>query len=115
MIEPVDLDDFFITFFASAMIILMGALYALFFTLAKHLQKSRWYLASYCSYGALVMNVLILAHTLHLQGFWQSIVWVMLFGYFTAPHAIWYLCVATHGVDEAAANDVTLTGEESIT
>ena len=100
MIEPVDLDDFFISFFSSAMVILMGALYALLFTFAKRLQRPLLMLAAYLSYCLLTVNVVLLSNALHLNGYWQVIAWVMLGGYLLAPHAIWYLCEGTHRADE---------------
>lgn len=96
MIEPVALEDFFITFFASAMVIMLGAGYALLFTFARLWQRKYLAFLAYLAYSLLAINVLVLARTLHLHGFWQALVWVMLLGYLFAPHGIWYLCVGTH-------------------
>jgi len=113
MIAPVDLDDFFIAFFSAAMVILAGALYALFFTLAKHMGKVSWHVAAYGSYGVLALNVLLLADALHLKGFWEILVWLMLGGYLLAPHGIWHLCVATH--DDATPAGGNVVAEEQQT
>ena len=96
MIEPVDLDKFFIAFFSAAMIILMGACYAIFFTLHKLSQKQMYYLLAYLCYGLLAASVALLSDALHLKSYWQIVVWVMLFGYLLAPHGIWHLCRGTH-------------------
>ena len=104
MIEPVDLDDFFITFFSSAMVILLGACYALFFAFAKLGRRKTLTILAYLSYALLTVNVIVLSNTLHLHGFWQVIVWVMLIGYLVAPHGIWYLCEGTHASEHKPSN-----------
>lgn len=98
MIEPVDLDKFFIAFFSAAMIILMGACYAIFFTLHKLTQKQSLLAFAYLSYALLVVSVMFLSDALHLHGYWQFLVWVMVIGYLLAPHGIWHLCRGTHAV-----------------
>lgn len=96
MIEPVDLDKFFIAFFSAAMIILMGACYAIFFTLHKLTHRPIFLPLAYVSYAFLAISVALLSDALHLHSNWQIITWVMLFGYLLAPHGIWHLCRATH-------------------
>lgn len=98
MIEPVALKDFFLTFFAAAMVILAGALYALLFAYARVKQRPRLMPLAYAAYFGLVVSVLVLAVVAHLfaTGFWTFIVALMLIGYLLAPHAIWHLCVSTH-------------------
>ena len=96
MIDPVDLDKFFIAFFSAAMIILMGACYALFFTLHKLFKKRVYFPLAYVCYGLLTVSVALLSDALHLNNYWQIVVWVMLFGYLLAPHGIWHLCRGTH-------------------
>lgn len=105
MIEPVDLDKFFIAFFSAAMIILMGACYAIFFTLHKLSQKQVYFPLAYICYGLLAASVALLSDALHLNNYWQIIVWVMLIGYLLAPHGIWHLCRGTH-VDAHGDNEV---------
>lgn len=100
MLEPVELKDFFIVFFSSAMVILAGALYALLFAWSR-LQSKRWLMAlAYGSYGILVASVLTLGFAAHLHGFWWWLVIAMLGGYLLAPHGIWKLCVNTHATHE---------------
>ncbi len=96
MLQPVELKDFFITFFASGIIIVSGALYALFYAF-YHLKKIAVlnYLA-YVSYFVLFISVLIITQTMHLDKIWTIVVIAMLVGYFLAPRGIWHLCVATH-------------------
>ncbi len=99
MIQPVALSDFFITFFASALIILAGACYALLFAWSK--VNSHFYikLAAYLSYGVLIVAVLLLTQAANFTGYWLWLSVVMVMGYFFAPMGIWYLCVGTHSDD----------------
>lgn len=96
MIEPVDLQDFFATFFASALIILAGASYALLIAWSKLHPESRIKYLAYCAYCVLLVAVVILTKTAHFKGYWLILSWVMVIGYFFAPIAIWHLCVKTH-------------------
>jgi uncharacterized membrane protein len=98
MIEPVELNDFFLTFFSAAMVILSGALYALLFAYARVRQRPRLMPLAYLAYAGLVVSVLVLAMVANLfaTGFWTFIVVLMLVGYLLAPHGIWHLCVGTH-------------------
>ena len=115
MIDPVDLDDFFIAFFSAAMIILMGAAYALFFAFAKIQQRNILELSAYLSYGLLVISVFYLSDALNLHGYWQIIVWLMLIGYLLAPHGIWHLCRGTHeDSTEVSTNKLAVSGERKI-
>lgn len=106
-IDPVDVDDFFIAFVSAAMVILMGAAYALFFAIAK--LKRRWPLLviAYLAYGALAISVFLLSDALHLGGYWQALVWLMLAGYLLAPHGVWHLCCGTHAASEAKPHSET--------
>lgn len=96
MIEPVALQDFFITFFSSALIILAGASYALLFAWSKVNPNSRIKIAAYVSYAVLIASVAELTRAAHFQGYWLVISLVMVIGYFFAPIGIWHLCVKTH-------------------
>jgi len=96
MIEPVELQDFFIVFFSGAMVIIAGALYALLFAWSR-LQSKPWMMVlAYCSYGILFISVLTLGSAAHLYGYWRWLIVIMLVGYLLAPHGIWKLCVGTH-------------------
>jgi hypothetical protein len=97
MIEPVALQDFFLSFFSAAMVIVAGALYALLFALGKQRRSVALLALAYSAYGVLAASVLMLARVLHLEGFWQSVTIVMLVGYLLAPHGIWRLCLSTYG------------------
>jgi len=57
MIEPVALEDFFITFFSAALIILAGASYALLFAWSKVNPNYRIKIAALVSYTVLVLSV----------------------------------------------------------
>lgn len=100
MIEPVHLADFFTVFFSAAMVILLGALYALLFAFSRIRQAPGLMPLAYLSYAGLALSVLVLAHTAHLNSaFWHTVVALMLAGYLAAPHAIWHLCVGTHALE----------------
>jgi uncharacterized membrane protein len=103
MIEPVALQDFFLSFFSAAMVILCGALYALLFAYARVRRQPRLMPVAYLAYLGLVASVLVLATVANLfaTGFWTLIVALMLVGYLLAPHAIWHLCVGTHAHEHA--------------
>jgi uncharacterized membrane protein len=98
MVEPVALENFFITFFAGAAVILCGALYALLFAWARVRHDTRFLPWAYMSYAGLTLAVFTLAQTTHLfnSPFWTLVVALMLVGYLLAPHGIWHLCVGTH-------------------
>ncbi len=104
MIEPASLSSFFTIFFASAMVILLGALYALLFAYAR-IRRVRWLMSmAYLSYAGLFVSTLILAQAANLLShpLWATVVGCMLLGYLLAPHGIWHLCVGTHAQAEAA-------------
>lgn len=106
IIDPVDLDDFFIAFFSAAMVILMGAAYALLFAVAK-LRKHRLFMyAAYLAYSLLAISVFLLSDALNLDGYWEILVWLMLAGYLLAPHGIWHLCCGTHADSYQNGNNV---------
>lgn len=96
MIEPVALKDFFITFFASALIILAGAGYALLYAWSKVNANARIKFLAYLSYAVLVLSVIELTRAANFSGYWLIISIAMAVGYFFAPIGIWHLCVKTH-------------------
>lgn len=112
MIEPVELQDFFIVFFSGAMVIMAGALYALLFAWSR-LQSKPWLMVlAYGSYGILFISVLTLGSAAHLYGFWRWLIAAMLIGYLLAPHGIWRLCVGTHGTDENESPPIPQASDE---
>ena len=68
MIEPVALEDFFITFFSSALIILAGASYALLFAWSKVNSATSIKVVTYISYFTLILSVAELTRAAHFQG-----------------------------------------------
>ncbi len=102
MIEPASLANFFTIFFSSAMVIMLGALYALLFAYSRIRQVPRLMLMAYLSYGGLFVSALVLASAANLttHPLWQGVVIFMLIGYLFAPHAIWHLCIGTHAGEE---------------
>ncbi len=97
MIEPVELKDFFITFFASALIVLFGAGYAGLYAWSKLQGKRRLMAWALACYAGLSASTLVLAKAAHLNGEWRIRVYLMLAGYLLAPPGIWLLCAASHG------------------
>lgn len=96
MIEPVELQNFFITFFSAAMVVVLGAVYALMFALSRIHKLPKLMFIAYLSYIGLFGSTLLLSYATNLNGYWKIVVAVMLIGYLLAPHGIWYLCVGTH-------------------
>ena len=96
MIEPVALKDFFVTFFSAALIILAGASYALLYAWSKVNSNPRIKLFAYLSYAVLLAAVYQLTLATNLTGYWLSLSYIMVIGYFLAPIGIWHLCKRTH-------------------
>lgn len=96
MIQPVELQDFLLTFFVSAGIILSGACYALLYAWARLRQQRRFLYGAWLAYFVLTGCVFTLIRTAHLEGAWSSLALLMLVGYFAAPRAIFRLCHVTH-------------------
>lgn len=109
MVEPVALQDFFITFFSSALIILAGASYALLFAWSKVNPNFRIKIAALISYVILIMSVTELTRAAQFQGYWLIISFAMVIGYFFAPIGIWHLCVKTH-----AEHNLSTTKEDKL-
>ncbi|HNU64115.1 MAG TPA: hypothetical protein PKJ96_06300 [Thiobacillaceae bacterium] len=98
MIQPVELANFFAVFFSAASVILFGTAYALLFAWSRVRGRPGLMPLAYLAYACLFASVLVLGFTANLfvNGFWTSIVLLMLVGYLVAPHGIWHLCVQTH-------------------
>lgn len=98
VIEPANLANFFTIFFSSAMVIMLGALYALLFAYSRVKHSPNLMPLAYGAYAGLFASTFFLANAANLlkHPVWQAIVFIMLVGYLFAPHAIWYLCVGTH-------------------
>jgi hypothetical protein len=97
MIQPVDLEDFFVAFFSAAMVLVSGALYALLFAYAKVHSRPGLLPYAYGAYALLVGAVVMLARAMHWSGMWSMVAALMIVGYLLAPHVIYRLSVATHG------------------
>lgn len=99
MIEPANLANFFTIFFSAALVIVLGALYALLFAYARIRMRPALMPLAYLSYAGLFVAVLVLARGANLLShpLWTGVVIFMLVGYLLAPHGIWHLCVGTHG------------------
>ncbi|MDH3418094.1 MAG: hypothetical protein OEQ25_07445 [Gammaproteobacteria bacterium] len=86
--------------FAGAMVVISGALYALFLAFAR-LRASRMLARlSVASYLVLVVCALLLTGALALSPIWYVVIAVMLAGYWLAPRAIWHLTEATHAAED---------------
>ncbi len=105
MIEPASLANFFTLFFSAAMVIMLGALYALLFAYSRLKGDARFMPWAYLSYIGLFVATLFLADAANLlkHPLWTAIVVFMLVGYLLAPHAIWHLCVGTHAEEHEKA------------
>lgn len=105
MIEPVELADFFATFFSAAAVILCGALYAFLFAYSRISNRPRLMPLAYAAYAALFASVIVLGNAANLFNslFWMSVIVLMLAGYLAAPHAVWHLCVNTHAARDIPA------------
>ncbi len=101
MTEPANPADFLTVFFTAAMVIVLGALYALLFACSRLKRIPRLMQAAYLAYGGLFICALVLARATHLfnSPWWATIVVLMLAGYLLAPHAIWHLCTGTHSAE----------------
>ena len=88
---------------AAALVVIGGALYALFFALGRLYASVAFSRLAWLAYALLAGGVFLLAYALKLEGGWLWIVAMMLAGYLLAPSAIWHLSVATHG-DEPSAS-----------
>ena len=102
--EPMALQDMFFGTMAGAVIVLAGALYALFFALGRLHSSQAMNIASLVSFLLLIGAVLVLVDAFALTGFWILVTAVMLIGYFLLPRAIWHLCVGTHADDSKATH-----------
>jgi hypothetical protein len=108
MIQPVDLQDFLLTFFVSAGVILSGACYALFFAWGRLRHDPRFLRWALLAYAVLAACVLTLMRTAHLDGTWSTLTLLMLVGYFAAPRAIFRLCHVTHLDEHAHPASITI-------
>lgn len=102
MLQPVELANFFTVFFSAAMVILLGALYALLFAWSRVRRLPALIPWAYAAYGGLAVSVIVLGRAANLfdGGLWTAVIGLMLVGYLLAPHGVWYLCVGTHAQDE---------------
>jgi len=96
-VQPVEVADFMTAVVTGALVVLMGALYAVLFAFGRLWNKTFLLVVAYACFLCLAASVLIFSQALHLEGTWQAITVALLVGYLAAPHAIWRLSVGTHG------------------
>ena len=108
MIQPMDLQDFLLTFFVSAGIILTGTCYALFYAWGRLRHDPRFLRWALLAYAVLAACVLTLMRTAHLDGAWSTLTLLMLVGYFVAPRAIFRLCHVTHLDEHSPPDSITI-------
>jgi hypothetical protein len=98
MVEPVEPGNFVLLFLSAACVILLGAVYAALFALARMRKLPGLMPLAYAAYGGLCVATLALAYAANLysDGVWISLVAVMLLGYLLAPHAAFRLCKGMH-------------------
>ncbi len=116
-VEPVASQNIIIAAMAGALIVLFGAVYALFFAWSRIHDRPRLMIVAYGAYAVLFAATLVLVRTLNLEGFWQVVAIVMVVGYLLAPQAIWHLCVGTHTghSDNDTKNTLAVGGEREET
>ncbi len=95
---------------AAGLIVMFGGGYAALLALGRLRDSRHLVWIAYACYAALVAASWMLAWALALEGRWQVLIPLLLFGYLVAPPAIWRLCVATHA-DNAATKAGGLTPE----
>lgn len=103
MIHPVEMQNFFEAFFSGALVIVFGAVYALFLAWGRLKGSRGFVVAAHASYALLVVSVLALSKALNFSGFWNALTILMLAGYLLAPHGIWLLSRDTHAQDESSS------------
>jgi hypothetical protein len=102
IVEPGEIRNLLIAFFAAAMVIASGVVYAVLITLARRALRGGAFLlwGAAAAYLALAGFVGILAWAANLRGPWLILVFLMLAGYLFAPRAILRLCEGTHALEE---------------
>jgi hypothetical protein len=95
-----DAADMLVGALTGAMVVVSGALYALFLAIARLRASRALARLSVAAYLVLVVCALLLSSSLALSPIWYVVVAVMLAGYWLAPRAIWRLTEATHAPEE---------------
>jgi hypothetical protein len=97
--ETLQAQEIMLATLSGGLVVMFGALYSMLFAFAR-LRHPFLMPFAYAAYALFAASTLVLARSLHLEGYWLVIVFVMLAGYFLAPHGIWHLCVGTHVNEE---------------
>ncbi|MDQ6972851.1 MAG: hypothetical protein Q9M30_09390 [Mariprofundaceae bacterium] len=100
MIDPVDMQNFFTAFFSGALVIVFGAIYALFLAWGRLKGSRGFVVTAYAFYALLAASVLTLSEAMNFSGYWNILTILMLVGYLLAPHGIWVLSRDTHAHEE---------------
>ncbi|MDQ6966232.1 MAG: hypothetical protein Q9M23_04850, partial [Mariprofundaceae bacterium] len=95
--------NFFEAFFSGALVIVFGAIYALFLAWGRLKGSRGFVVAAYASYALLAASVLVLSEAMNFSGYWNILTGVMLLGYLLAPHGIWVLSRDTHAHEDPAS------------
>ncbi len=96
MIEPVALSNFFLSFFAAALIILTATVYVSLYAWAEIKNKQSLRYWAWFVYFLLLGCVTVFVQVMNLNGYWQIIAVMMAIGYWWMPRLILRLCIATH-------------------
>ena len=102
MLEPGEIKNLLIAFFAAAMIIGSATLYAVCVGLAGRTASRALGRAAAAAFVMLCGFVALFFYAANLRGFWLLLAGLMLCGYWFMPRAILRLTVATHGGESAA-------------
>jgi hypothetical protein len=99
-VDPVEIQQLALAAFASAAIVLFGALYAIFFALSRMHNAAVLARLALASYGLLAVAAIVLGVVLRVEGLWAALIVTLLVGYFVAPRLIWRLNLAVHGAPD---------------
>lgn len=102
MVEPAQIGAFFTIFFSAAMVVVLGALYALLLALSRLKALPALLPLAHLAYAGLFVATVLLARATNLFAsvFWAVTVTALLVGYWFAPRLIWHLCARTHAAQD---------------
>lgn len=94
---PIPYKDFLPIFVVSAMVIILGMMYAGFFTLVKLKLVKKFYMVfAYLSWLALVAAMYYLGQLLRVEPYTQKVLIGAMFGYLVFPHIVYFLLEKVH-------------------
>lgn len=85
------LKEIIFTSISSSLMIIFAAFYAIFYGFYREKKKKNLLYLGYLFYTLLIISTYILASLLSLEGFWVTVMLIVLSGYWFAPKLIWRL------------------------